>query len=436
MKHTGILLCVILFFATYIGAEPLSFDAFVHLVKDHNRDLRLAEKDREIAGALTKQAYAAAYPIIGAEIDYSRNFLTNYLYVDTEDPETGDPVQQKFQVNYNNDFSLAASVEQTVFSFKVNAAIEAAKQYEQMTDTLYNTTFQAVLSEAKKMYYQTLLLYRVWQVSQAAQENAHDNFLQMQNKFDAGLISELKLLQAKVRWKDLVPDTTQAWRNYQLALNTMKTMAGIEQDREIALSESFSDYPAMPEPVALEKVLERRPDYNALLWQKKLEETNIRIESAELWPSVSANVVYSYTASSDKFKLENDNNTLMAGIKITIPIFTGGYTSGRIVEAELEAAKTDIELEQFKENVQTDLSNIYLNLKEAHNRIDSASETVATAEKAYQITQASADNGLATQLELKDARLYYDQAQLGYYQAMHDYLTAYFDWQYLVGAGN
>ena len=56
-----------------------------------------------------------------------------------------------------------------------------------------------------------------------------------------------------------------------------------------------------------------------------------------------------------------------------------------------------------------------------------------TAEKGYSIAQTSAENGMATQLELKDARLLYNQAELGYYVAVCDYLIAYFDYELAIG---
>ena len=50
------------------------------------------------------------------------------------------------------------------------------------------------------------------------------------------------------------------------------------------------------------------------------------------------------------------------------------------------------------------------------------------------MAQTSAKSGLATQLELKDARVTLDQAQLTHYVAIYEYLAAYFDWEKATGA--
>jgi outer membrane protein TolC len=51
------------------------------------------------------------------------------------------------------------------------------------------------------------------------------------------------------------------------------------------------------------------------------------------------------------------------------------------------------------------------------------------ASEAFAVTEVTVNNGLSTQLELKDARLLYDQAQLGFYNACFDYLCAIIDWE-------
>jgi outer membrane protein TolC len=50
--------------------------------------------------------------------------------------------------------------------------------------------------------------------------------------------------------------------------------------------------------------------------------------------------------------------------------------------------------------------------------------------------EISSRNGLATQLDLKDARLSLSGAQLNYYSAIFDYLNSYFQWQQAIGEGD
>jgi outer membrane protein TolC len=72
-------------------------------------------------------------------------------------------------------------------------------------------------------------------------------------------------------------------------------------------------------------------------------------------------------------------------------------------------------------------------LREANSRILSADKTRQTARRAFEIATTSADNGMATQLELANSRMQLEQAVLNYYVATFDYLDAYYDWQLAIG---
>jgi outer membrane protein TolC len=98
--------------------------------------------------------------------------------------------------------------------------------------------------------------------------------------------------------------------------------------------------------------------------------------------------------------------------------------------------KTRIKIDQSKEKIYNEIHNIQLRLEEAQKRILSGRKSLQTAQKAFEIAQISADNGLATQLELKDVRMLYDQATLNSYASIYDYLDAYFDWEQASGQLN
>lgn len=422
-----------LLFGNAEGAEKLTLDRFLSLVKQHNKNIQLAEKSLETAKAMKKEAWATALPKLNAQATYNRNLLTNYIYINFPDFRTGISKTQKFKISFNNEYRLNAVLSQPVFSFKIGNALRAASRYEKTTKYAYNAQIQAVLTGSKKAFFQTILLQKMVEVAEAAEENAKENYLQVKNKYDNGLASQLQLLQAEARWKNLIPETSQAVRNYEMALNSIKTMSGLNLNKDIQLSGDMEKYPPLPDSLQFSSILQNRPDYNALKWEKKLRENGISNEKANYFPSLDASVIYAFSSISDYFKLERRNNNIIVGLTLNIPIYTGGYTGAQVQKAKVELDKTNIKIQQTEEQIKTQVRNIYLRLREAHQRIMSAKMNLITVEKAYTIAQKSADNGLATQLELKDARVLFDQTKLGYYAAVYDYLAAYYDWQQATG---
>jgi outer membrane protein len=255
----------------------------------------------------------------------------------------------------------------------------------------------------------------------------------MKKKYDHGQVSQLHLLQAEARWQNLVPDTARARRDYELLLNNLKNLAGIPVEDDIRLKGDLQDLPALPGMKDMKMILEQRPDYNALLWEEKLMTTGIKAEKANKLPSLDLNMSYNFSALSDQFKLERQNKSYVIGLNLSIPIYSGGYQHAQVQKAKIEREKTRIKIDQERDDIFNEVHNIYLRLQEAHQRIAAAKATLETAKKAFEIAEITAANGLATQLELKDSRVVYDQARLKVYAAAYDYLDAYFDWQQAAG---
>lgn len=433
MKNKFLIIVSLIFISISVNAQEYDLNSFIELVKANNKDILLAAKDLDIADAQDGLARSSAYPQVSASAGYNRNLKEAFMFVDFGDLFGPGGGTTKFKVNYHNEFSAQAMLTQNVFNFAVFNAIKAAKQYEELSNHVYDATLKGVVNGSKKAFYQTLLLNEVFEVNKESEKNAHDNYLNIKKKYDVGLVSELQLLQAEVRWKNLIPELTQSERNYLLALNSLKTLAGVDVKSNFQIKGEMADVSENPIKIQFSDVLENRSDYKAKLWEMKLRKTNVNVESSGHLPTLSASLIYQYSALSDEFRLERENNYVIAGLSLKIPIFNGWMTSSKVQMAQIEVDKAGLQLSQFQDRIFIEIKNLELKLSEAERRIESAQSTLGIGKKAFEIAEITSDNGLATQLELKDARLAYDQAKLNYFAAQYEYLEAYFDWELAVG---
>ena len=429
-----------------VTQERLSLQGFLNLVEDNSLALENTRTDRDIAATQERLTRSQVYPTIVGEAGYTRNFLDIEqefpAFIDTDGtpavPGTNIyPIQtQSMDVNSDNDFSAGLSVQQKVFDMAVFRALEASEQFTGLQGTIYEASRQGILTEAKRLFFQTLLLQEVLEVRRSSEEIAYDNYLETQRRQENGLASPLEVLQAEVNWKITQPDTSQAERNLNVALQNLRNFAGLDRTTEVVLTETLDEYPPLP---SFENAFDRRnnrPDYQALAAQRRLRELNVAAERAKFYPSLSASLTYGWQSSGDDFDLSNGSDSLSAGLSLTIPIFYGGSRFASLNQARLELQKTTTEIALQDDTIATELETLRLTLEEANLRISSAEQTLETAERAYEVSQTSVDNGLATQLELKDARVSLERARLNYVSAVFDYLSAYFDWQLATGEGD
>ena len=427
LKIKRLFLSILVLLCTSLFAGEYDLDAFLGLVRENSKDLKLAEEELKMADARKKEAWATALPKIGAQGDYRRNLLKNLLFAEFNGEI------QKIDLTFNNEYSFNASLTQPLFSFQIGNALTAANQYESMTDYIFEASEQGIITFAKKGFYQALLLKKVWDIAALSEQSSKDNYENVKEKYENGLVSEFELLQAEVGWKNKIPQTMEAQRNYDLLIANLKNFAGIPDEQSLILTGNLEIYPAKPEREPTEDVLGIRPDFQAMLWENRLRETGIKAARDGYFPYLDGSFIYTFSSRSNEFQLDNRNNNFILGLSLTIPVYTGGYTGAQVQKARVELEKSKINIDKNKDNITNELTNIFLRLDEAEKRIQSAKGTLSSAEKAFKIAEVSADNGLITQLELKDALLFNDQANLNYYKAVYDYLDAYFDWEKATG---
>jgi len=433
MRFQILFILVLFFMVSALSAVEYDLDSIIKLAEDKNKDIQLARAELKTASALKLEAISSALPNLEVNAGYNRNFQENIFYFEAPDFQTGQIRTQSFKTSFRNEYSLNAVLSQTIFSFDVGTAIQAASYYKKYTNYQFDTQRQMVIAEVKKAFYQALLTQKIFEVAQESEGSAKDNYENINLRFEAGAASEFDKLQAEVRWQNAIPNTMRAKRNRDIALNNLKALVEIPISEEMHLDGSLENYPPMPEDISFKNVAEQRPDYLALQWERKLQEKNVAVQYGNFLPSLKGNLTYTYTAASDRFKLERDNDNVILGISLNIPIFSGGFNIAQVRKARAEVDKVKTRIDKADDNIQIELQNIMLRIREANQRIMATRKSGNVAERTFELAQSQAESGLITQVELKENRVALDQAKINYYTAIYDYLEAYFDWERATG---
>jgi outer membrane protein len=430
IKANIYLLCIL---CAFTCAGELTLTQTIKLAEEHSKELKLARADLEMADAQINEAWASALPSINADINYNRNLKDSKFFFTVFDSATGKETVQSFDFSFKNNFSATAELRQTLFSGKVGKALEIAYIYEDYADKNYNYQRQNILVNTKISFYSALLAKKIYELSVESENSAKGNYDDTKLRFETGAASEYELLQAEVRWRNAIPHTISAKKDYELALNGLKSIINMPINETLSVTGSLDNLPVVPDSINTDDVLSLRKDYQALLLEGEMRDKNISLEFAEHFPSLYGSFSYTYQAQSDQFKLENDYDNYVLGVSLHIPIFSGGYTSAQVQKAQIEYNRSMLRIAQVKDKIEMDLNNVVLNLKASHERVFAAEKNVAAAQRAYDIAESRAENGMATQLELKDSRIFLDQAHINDFTARFDYLKAYFEWQLVTG---
>ncbi len=421
IKVTMLAACLMAAASAAAPALELDFGAFVDKVAASSRALRLARLDVSSAEADKTSAVAAALPRVGASAGYGRELLA---------------LTSPYQVPFHNQLQAGATVSQNILNLSVLYAVRASGYLDDMGREQLEAVRQAVINGARKAFYGALLAREVRDVSVESEAAAQDNYDNVRLRFENGAASEFDLLQAEAAHLATIPARIRAQRDYEVALNSLKTLAGIGIDEALEVKGSLEAPSAQPQPSpgSANEALQRRPDLKAQELQKELLDINVRAAQSQHYPTLAASLSYSAYVLSDGSAPDNNYDSLTLGLQLSVPIFSGGAVDAAVRKARIDRDKSETRVEDLADQIRADVRNAELRLQEAARAVDASARSVQSAERAYDITQTRVANGAATQLELTSSRIARDQAKVGYYSAVYDLLSARFDWEQATGS--
>lgn len=422
-----------------VTQEPivLTLDKAIALALQQNRDVLIADQDRDKAEAQVGEAKSGAFPQITISGQYTRNIKKPVLFLPPHNPINPTDETQIFEIGSSNAYQMGAQLSQTLFNKRVGVALQVAKTYRDFTEQGYQATEQHVIREAKKSFYLILLAKKLVEANRQGLEVVKANYENVQAQFSHGTAAEYDLLRAEVQLANTEPILISAENNYQLAVNALKNMLSIPLDQEVIIQGDFTfeDVPPSYLDDFRQKALTNNPVIRQLVLQESLLDKNIKIEKAANFPTLSMMAAYVWQAQDNTYEFSRYNwaKLLNCGVVLSYPLFDGFRTRKRVQEATIDREKVRYTRLKVEEGLQVQIEAAELRMAEAKKRIGGQEKNIEQAQKAMQIAQTRFKSGIGTQLELLDAQVAMTRAQTNYAQAIYDYVVAKTDWHYAVG---
>lgn len=410
----------------------LTLDEALSMSMQNNRDVLIAREEVKRAEQQVREARAGAYPSITLQTFYTRNLQKPAFFL------SFDNEVQKIEIGTNNVIQSVLSVEQPLYSGGLTgAAIEIARTY---TESFYETVDQTeknVKLQVKQQFLSILLAKEIVKVNKRTLEQAQSHFDHVNTLYSNGAASEFDLLRAEVQHANVLPKALSSENDLVLRKDMLKNLLGLPLDQELEVIGTLT--PQFVPETDLDKdetgVYGRRSDYKNLELTRDIYEKRIRIERAQWFPELSLNYSFQFQGQSNNFRFGSTQrvNSQSASLDLRIPIFDGFRTSARVQQARIDVKETDYRLLRLKELIDIQIRQARVRMDDAQKRNNALSKTIQQAQKAYDISQVRFSSGQGTQLELFDAQVALEMAQLNTLQSIFDYEVAKAQWENAVG---
>jgi outer membrane protein TolC len=425
----------------------LSLDKAIEIALSDNPTVKVADMEVERYDYVYKQAVSTLYPQIDASAQYA-------LAIRKQEMTKG------LSFGGKNTFNVAGNISLPLFVPSVYEQMKMTKtQMEAAVESARASRIDMVAA-VRSAYYNILLAEQSLKVLSEAVATTQKVVDDTKVLFENGLASEYDYLSAEVQLSNLKPQVLQAENGIAITKMQLKMYLSLPENVNIVVTgnlDDFRDMVLMGEDYNYD--LSQNTTLKSLDINADLIDHQIKLIQTTRMPTIAAFGQVSLIgqervdlsglmggmgggggaqqqaltrAGSDQSKFWWQV-PITVGAQINIPIFSGLKKTNQLREARNQKTQLELQRSYAEEGIRLQVNQAINNLLTQRETMLSNEIVVKQASKAYTISKSRYDAGAGTMLELNNAQLVMTQAQLNYSQSIYNYLTAYAEYERVLG---
>lgn len=386
------------------GTIDLNLPKTVQMALDYNRDIKMSQYQLKSAEAAINEAKSKKMPQVGYTFSTSR---------------TAGPAIPSTQ----NKFGNGLSVELPVYTGGlVEGQIDNAKIGKTDAQETILKTEQATKYSAIEGYYQLLANKELQGVYHEAVDNLQGHLDNVQAQYNVGTKAKVDVLSSDVSLANAKTTALTADNAVAISESNLNNILGLPLETKLNLADHqlpFDTYNISLQE-AMDYAMKYRPEVLQAALAVQKAENNIDIADAGNKPTVS--VKGSNDWGDTTFPgIDANKRQWSVGANLTYKFYDGGTTKAKVAQAKqnlLVARETE---QKTRESVQLQVKQAYLNIRSAAQKVEETQTVVDQARENYRIQNIRYQAGVGINLDVLDAQLSLNQAQVNHIQALYDY---------------
>lgn len=402
MKQLFIIGCLLAGSLSAVGQDKtVSLQEYKEKVLDYSRQIKQSTEQRIAMQEAVRTAKTAFFPAI--------DFSANYQYrINKYDLALGG---NGIEMDHNT-YSLGATVAQPVYmGGQIYQQYKAAQVQGEIAGKSEELTIDNILYAADLNYWSAAACKGMYDVTCQFVEIVQELEQVLETRFKDGQISKTDLLQVQSRLKEAELNKSNAYKNYQIALQKLNVLMGTNPFEPIALTDSITQ--VLPLPLELENqevYLEQRPDFTIARLNIEYQERMLKLSKAKYNPTLSVGFQGSWGTPMLNVKGSEQLWTPAVFATLKIPIFHWG---ARFKEANTQRAilkSKEYALEQARDQISQEVANAWTNLTENTKQLSLAEAACQIAEENLDLNTFSYNEGKLPILDVLSAQLSWIQS--------------------------
>jgi outer membrane protein TolC len=333
-----------------------------------------------------------------------------------------------------NAFSTTADVRQTLFSFKLGKALEAARVARNAGDQDTQRARQLTALDAIRAYNQLLFSMEQLRVIRTNVQSKQTHVDYARNRRAAGVATELEVLRAEVDLENARAEALRAENEVSGARALLNTVMLRPTSSPIVPTDSLAVVPFAAEfAAAVKEALSARPELQLLRTQERVQSLLVDVTAADMKPSVDFTGSYGFAVRRPRNLFDPDFSRWSAAVNLRVPLFDGKRTAGRVAQALAQRNTVTHQIAALENQIRLEVQSAFDALALADRTMQAAELNVTQARRASEMTEANYKLGAATQLDVVDAQQSLRQAENIRNQTMYMHANARATLRFVMG---
>ncbi len=266
-----------------------------------------------------------------------------------------------------NQWAFGLDLRQVLFDKSLGARIRSARAGEDAADAALDAARAAAVLEVAQAYYDAQLADRLLAIADSTLAQAERTFRDTDLAFRVRNVAEFGLLRATVARDNQRPVVIQRRTNRDVALLRLRQLLDLPTDRALELTTPLGDTSAVALPAFAAEMASRGD--TAISSRAVVRAAGAGVDAAEAlrdaaadsrWPTVTLSSAYSQlTFPEDVFTWKQFLTDWNVGVRVNVPLFTGGRIGGQVREAEARAEEARLRLRQVRENASREAVQVH-----------------------------------------------------------------------------
>ena len=399
------------------GTVDLNLPKTVQMALDYNRDIKNSQYALKKAEYAINQAQAGKKPTVDYNFGAQRSRATDAATYSRAASLMGGAN------SVSNTFSNGISVNIPLYTGGlVEGQIDVAKLGKTNAQEEILRVEQATKYSAIEGYYGLLAYQELQGVYHEAVDNLQGHLDNVQAQYNVGTKAKVDVLSSDVSLANAKTTAITADNNVAVAESNLNNILGLPLETKLNLADHqlpFDTYNISLQE-ATDYAMKYRPEVLQAAIAVQEAERNIDIADAGNKPTVA--ITGGNDWADNTFPgIDANKRSWKVAAGVTYNFYDGGATKAKVNQAKQDLLVARETEQKTREAVQLEVKQAYLNIRSAAQKVEETQTVVDQARENYRIQNIRYQAGVGINLDVLDAQLSLNEAQVNHIQALYDY---------------